>query len=89
MHNYLHSYSHHSNVILSFKCLLSIQSVKVCTACSTVLEPQGNVFHSCLLLNTLDGNINTTILPKLHMWFQVLGGVGGVGCIVLEMALKF
>lgn len=63
MHNYLHSYSQHSSVILSFKCLLSIQSVKVCTACSTVLEPEGTVFHSCLLLNTLDGNTNTTKAP--------------------------
>lgn len=81
MHNYLHSYSHHSNVILSFKCLLSIQSVKICTACSTVLEPEGNVFHSCLLLNTLDGNTNTTKAP------YVVSSTGGA-CIVSKMVLK-
>lgn len=86
MHNYLHGYSRHSNVILSFKCSLSIQTVKVCTACSAVLEPSGNVFHSCLFLNTLDGNTNATKAPYV---VSSTGKRGNGGArIVSKMALK-
>lgn len=60
--------------------------MKVCTACSAVLEPYGNVFHSCLFLNTLDRNTNATEAPYVVSRTEKRGNGGA--CIVSKNGTK-